>query len=232
MIVSNVCFGSSFVLYNAYLQLLADDHSAVVALPEGPAREAKREEVMSSISAKGYAWGYLGGLVVLIITFPAVFFLPPVEAYTVIIIVSGIWWLCWSMYTFKHLKHRPGPPIPESAHKCCSCWTFVAFSFSGAKATFSRMRKLPNTFKFVVLWFFYSDGVFVIGSVGVLMASTVIHWNCLKTSIGIAILMLEVPLFAGLGSYLGEKVIRKFEISNRNVVIGSLIWIGMIPNMP
>jgi hypothetical protein len=154
MIVSNVCFGSSFVLYNAYLQLLADDHSAVVALPEGPAREAKREEVMSSISAKGcvlilvvdgtldsrnaigllhagaepqhscdpikclsgdgplsyyvpphtmlphqrYAWGYLGGLVVLIITFPAVFFLPPVEAYTVIIIVSGIWWLCWSMY--------------------------------------------------------------------------------------------------------------------------------------
>ena len=37
---------------------------------------------------------------------------------------SGIWWFCWQLYTFKHLKPRPGPPLPAGTS------SYIGFSWS------------------------------------------------------------------------------------------------------
>jgi UMF1 family MFS transporter len=61
------------------------------------------------------------------------------------------------------------------------------------------------------------------------MASTVIHWGCFSQTIGIFILMLEVPLFAGVGNVIADKLQKKYNLSNKKVIIICLCWVAVIP---
>ena len=49
----------------------------------------------------------------LILTVPLAFFLESNMMYKIAIGISGVWWLVFSLYTFKHLRARPvtTPPI-------------------------------------------------------------------------------------------------------------------------
>ena len=53
MVLSNVFFGTCFVLYNAWLPLLAADHSKVRDMPEGKEKTSMFNNVMDDISSKG-----------------------------------------------------------------------------------------------------------------------------------------------------------------------------------
>lgn len=229
MVVSNVFFGTCFVLYNAWLPLLAADHSKVKAIAEGPERTAMYIKIIDEISTKGYATGYFGSLILLVMTVPIAFALESKMTYKVAIAMSGVWWLIFQMYTFKHLRTRPGPPLPaEYEGGCCSCWDYFAFSWKQCGKTLKDMQKVPQTFKFILFWFVFSDGAFLVGSVGVLMADTIIHWGTMSRSIGIAILLLEVPIFGGLGNVACVYLVDRYNIKTKKVIIFCLLWIGLI----
>jgi len=229
MVLSNVFFGTCFVLYNAWLPLLAADHSKVASIDDPEEKTAMFINVMDDISTKGYATGYFGSLCMLILTVPLAFFLESNLMYKIAIAMSGVWWLVFQMYTFKHLRSRPGPPLPvEYEGGCCTCWDYFSFSWKSTANTLKDIRKVPQTFKFILLWFVFSDGAFTVSSVGVLMANTVIHWGTMSKGIGIAILLLEVPLFAGLGNVACVYLVAKYNCSTKKVVIFCLLWIGLL----
>ena len=46
--------------------------------------------------------------------------------------------------------------------------------------------------------------------------------------IGIAILLLEVPLFAGLGNVACIYLVDKYNLKTKTVVIITLLWIGLL----
>ncbi len=92
-LVANVAFGASIVFYNAYLPSIAS--------------EEKRDEV----SSRGFAYGYLGGGILLLINLLMFLFggkigLDDAMVARISLASAGVWWLGFSLITFSRLQPR------------------------------------------------------------------------------------------------------------------------------
>ena len=205
-IFANVCFGASVVFYNAYLPLLADDHAEVKNSPEGPERESVREKVINAMSLNGFGAGYVAGFLVVLLAFPLVFNLPNDGASgrlgdRACMAMVCVWWLAFSSFTFKWLKNRSGPPLPGD-NVCAK----ATLGFRRIGAVLMESRKYPNTFWFLVSFFFFSDGVSAVPSIGILFGQI---YMCMGTAELLVVLTINV-LFSAIGcvffKWLGEKL--------------------------
>lgn len=128
-------------------------------------RDSVRARVEESMSSTGYAAGYVGAVLLLIVCIGISFFIPGTAAYRVNIGLAGAWcvqclvsrpssvhtltsnphpgrrWLFFSFFSFRVLKTRPGPELPAGNH------SYVLFSWRrGAQAApTSRVSSLHGT---------------------------------------------------------------------------------------
>ena len=100
-LVANVAFGASMVFYNSYLPSIAS--------------EDKRD----SVSSYGWAMGYLGGGLLLLLNlvlflFGGKFGLEDAMVARISLASAGVWWFGFSLITFSRLKPRHAVrPLPE-----------------------------------------------------------------------------------------------------------------------
>ncbi|MEZ4600554.1 MAG: MFS transporter [Syntrophotaleaceae bacterium] len=136
-IMANVSFAASNIFYNAFLPVLAD----------GPE--------MDRLSAQGFAYGYLGGglallLVFALISFPSLFGLPGKGlAARIGFLLTGLWWALFSLPTFRYLRDdlpRQRPPALPSGWR-------------GYLRAFARIRQYPDLLRFLVAFLCYNDGI-------------------------------------------------------------------------
>lgn len=78
----------------------------------------------------------------------------------VVLIIVGMWWFSFSLLTFFRLGAYPGPSLPSIRAYLTLPWTRLF-------ETFRYMIELPNLGRFLILYFIFSDGYSVIGSVSV-----------------------------------------------------------------
>ena len=93
LVVANLCFGASLVLYNAFLNDIAT--------------EDRRDKV----SSRGYALGYLGGGVLLLANLvllqnAAALGIDDGLAVRLSFLSAGLWWAGFSIVTFRRLQSR------------------------------------------------------------------------------------------------------------------------------
>ncbi len=92
-ILANVCFGASIVFYNAYLPDIATP------------------ETRDSVSSRGFAMGYLGGGILLLLNL-VLFMLGSRVGLDAALVArislasAGVWWLVFSLFTFTSLQSR------------------------------------------------------------------------------------------------------------------------------
>ena len=148
--IANVGAAGANVFYNSLLPSLA------------PSKYA------SEISTKGYAYGYIGGglllLVHLIFIQGASIYLDDsaVDLVTRLCIVSvGIWWFGWSIWT---LKTVPEPEIENNLQNE-SFSKIILSAFSRLRQTFSEIRKFKYLFTFLIAFYIFNDGVQTVLSV-------------------------------------------------------------------
>jgi UMF1 family MFS transporter len=100
-IIANVCFGAAIVFYNAYLPSIAS------------------EDQRDRVSASGFAMGYLGGGLLLLLNLLLYLFGPRLGLTGTLVArlslaSAGVWWLGFSLITFRRLRTRhavrPLPP--------------------------------------------------------------------------------------------------------------------------
>lgn len=113
------------------------------------------------VSSAGYAFGYIGGGILLainllMIQFPDFFLLPnSLVATQVSFITVGIWWIGFSIPFFIHIKenkeHR------ESARRSVFGWT--KYGFHSVGQTLRNIRRYPELLKFLIAFWFFSDGI-------------------------------------------------------------------------
>lgn len=140
-----VAFASSIVMYDSLLGHVAST------------------EDMDRVSSRGFAWGYLGGgillaLQLIVITKPAWFGLPGGEWATRLAFVSvGVWWVAFTVPLMRHVPdHRPGLVVaPPTAHGL----RLVTDAFVRLRATFRELRRYREAFKFLVAFWLYNDGI-------------------------------------------------------------------------
>jgi UMF1 family MFS transporter len=218
---TNVCFGVTTVIYNSYLPLLVEASEEVRVLPAASAQRAAVAEARSAqLSGTGFAWGYAAGVAGILLVVPLAAALPEVQAYQGAMLLCAAWWAAFTLPVAAWLQPRAGPPPPKGG--------YLRASLASLRATARRMRALPATWRYLLLWMVFSDGVFSIGFVGGLYANGRVDWGCTPKAAGVLAVFLLVPFSAVLGNVAYMRAATTWRLSHRACVAASLAAIGCV----
>lgn len=199
LFIANLTFGGAMVIYNSYLNDIASENER------------------DKISSLGWGVGFLGGGVLLLINllvFTNFESLGITEGHAVRISLgsAGIWWLGFSLITFKYLRadKRIEKPVKNTAIS----------SFRQLRNTLSDIRKEKKAFNFLIAYLFYNDGVQAVITFSALFGAKELGLE--QSTLISAILMVQFVAF--FGSIIFNKGAEKF--SAKSVIMFSLfIWV-------
>jgi MFS transporter, UMF1 family len=206
LIVANVGFGASIVLYNAFLNDVAS---------------ADRRDAVSS---RGFAYGYLGGGLLLAADLGLVTAAPALGisqnlAVRLSLLSAGVWWAGFAIVTFVRLRtRRPAVVRPPGR-------SYAAIGIERTLDSVRELARLPQTLRFLVAYLFYNDGVQTVISVSAVFLAQELfvargHEADQTFLMGI-ILMVQFVAFAG--ALLYERVAA--WIGTKRAILSSVvIW--------
>lgn len=123
-------------------------------LPDLVPDESKRDY----ISSKGYAYGYIGGGVLLLINLvmiqkPELLGLPDSITGTRLSFATvAVWWFVFSLPLFRHVKNEPA----KLSH---SLSYYAKLGFSRTWQTLKRLPHYPELLKYMLAYWFFNDGI-------------------------------------------------------------------------
>jgi len=139
-IVANLFFGASAVFYNSFLPDIA------------------AEEDRDRVSSYGWAMGYLGGGLLLLLNlvfyqFRGALGVPTGLAVRVNLASAGLWWLGFSFVTWARLRtRRARRHLPAGT-------SYLRVGFGQLRSTLRDLKRVPETLKFLLAYFLYNDGI-------------------------------------------------------------------------
>jgi MFS transporter, UMF1 family len=205
-IIANVCFGAALVFYNAFLP------------------DITTEDQADKVSSRGYAYGYLGGAILLTLNLLMVVKAEQLGmsagmAVRLSLLSAGIWWGGFALITFALLKSHPSKKnLPPGK-------SYISAGFSEIVATFKELRRLPLTARYLLAYLIYNDGIQTV----VFAASAFLEQELFPG--GNPQFLLEifvmVQFVAVAGALLFERL--AYLIKTRNAIIVSLvIWSSIV----
>lgn len=183
-------------------------------------------DTIDKVSARGYAFGYLGGglqfllALILLQVSPDSF---QSTAARIGIVAAGIWWLGWAVFSFTRLEEPTEPQVlPAKYQKGWRPLAYVKVGFARTLATTRRLRRFPQLLLFLVAFLLYNDGVQTVISISAPYATETLE---LATSdIAIAFLAVQIVAFGGalafgwLAGRIGVKPA---------ILVSLVLWIGV-----
>ena len=175
-----------------------------------------------SVSAKGFAYGYIGSVILQILCFIVVLKVGPFanikDDYLpsqISFVMVGLWWIGFAQIPFNKLP--AGSPNYNSAER-----KSVTSGYQELQKVWTQLKHIAVLKKFLNAFFFYSVGVQTIMLVAASFGEKVLH---LGTSKLIATILI-IQLVAILGAYVMSLLSKK--IGNVSVLIlVVVIWIGV-----
>ncbi len=139
-VITKIAYSVSLVFYDAMLPDVTQ-----------PSR-------VDDISAKGYAWGYIGSCIPFIISIVIINFTPLSVSVSMPIafVLNGAWWLAFTIPLTK--RYRQTHYVERTPHA-------VRDNFKRVFSLFSKKSAIPNKkgiLLFLIAFFFYIDGVYTI----------------------------------------------------------------------
>lgn len=113
-----------------------------------------REEDRDSVSARGFAVGYLGGGLLLAINIVMIQFLPGTWGARLSFLSVAIWWGVFSIPLFLRI-----PEPPSASVKLAPGETVIGASFKRLKETMKDIRRYRELLKFLIAFLIYADGI-------------------------------------------------------------------------
>jgi UMF1 family MFS transporter len=208
-ILANLAFGAAIVFYNAYLPDIAN------------------EEQRDQVSSYGWAMGYLGGGLLLVLNL--IFYLsseslgvPTELAVRINLASAGLWWLGWSFFTWSRLPaSRAQRPLPQGE-------TYLRVGFKQLRATLRDMKNFPETLKFLLAYFLYNDGIQTVIAVSATFAAAPVLRGGIEVDQGTltqVILMIQFVAFGG--ALLWGRLAGRLGAKN-SILISLVIWAGVV----
>lgn len=124
-------------------------------------------EKMDSVSAKGFAYGYIASIIPFGISLAIIWFagMDRQLGYQLGFLITAVWWALFTIPMLRHVRHRFYiEPEPNP----------VRSSFSRLFQTFRNIRNYKVVFTFLIAYFLYIDGVDTIIKMVVPYASSVL----------------------------------------------------------
>jgi UMF1 family MFS transporter len=137
-VAANVAFGASIVISNSFLNDLASP------------------EERDTVSSRGWAIGYLGGGLMLVINLLVVqnagrFGLTEGQAVRIALASAGAWWAVFTLVPLATLRDRP--PLVRATGRA------VLGSFGQFVRTLREIRRYPQALTFLIAYLLFNDAV-------------------------------------------------------------------------
>ncbi|MHB8261366.1 MAG: MFS transporter [Bacteroidia bacterium] len=197
-VTATIGFWGSLVFYNAYLPEIATT------------------DMQDKVSARGFALGYLGSSILLIInlvfiltkTFSKLFNSPGIDARIALVTVA-VWWFGFAQYTLRYLPK--GEPSRKEGDPKGEMGNSLTKGFRELGNVFKELKHQIALKRFLRSYFFYNMGVQTVMYMATLFAAKEIDWpneNYKKTALIISILLIQFLGVAGsfLFSWLSGKM--------------------------
>ncbi|MFI5930550.1 MFS transporter [Actinoplanes sp. NPDC051494] len=205
-IIANIAFGASVVVYNSFLPRLA-----------GPDERDK-------VSSRGWALGYLGGGVLLLLNLIAVLTLSvdgdhqrTLDLARWSIVSAGIWWAAFTLLPLRWLREHPTAPVTQQHGN------LITGGFRQLGHTLRGLRAYPLTLFFLAAFLVYNDGIQTVISLASQYGTEELHLA--QSTLIVTILIVQFLAFGG-ALLLGAVAAR---IGAKNTVLIALgLWLVVL----
>jgi UMF1 family MFS transporter len=210
LVIANVSFGASIVFYNAYLV------------------DITTEDKRDSISSWGFALGYLGGVVILLLNLGLLAYAENLGfsqgfAVRLSLLAASLWWGVFAIFTFYQLKPRyPDAAIPHGR-------SLLTVGFAELIQTLKQVNHLRGTARFLIGYLFYNDGIqTVITMSSVFLAQELFVSRGVETNNSFLIgIFLAAQISALIGSIVFERVARIIG-AKWSILLSLAVWCGIV----
>jgi MFS-type transporter involved in bile tolerance (Atg22 family) len=196
LIMGNIGFAGGHAIYSAFLPYLGD------------------KRLMDHISSWGYAYGFLGGCILLTVHLAIGlrygFEDPDVQCF--VFVTSALWWLGFSVPMFRN---TPEPEIPNPTDYS-SLFEAVKDGVREIRNTFSEIRRYKVLTLFMCGYLLFYDGVNAIGGLAAAYADSVLRIDFTMNFV----LLLSANIVAIPMTIIGGSLASKY--GNKNILGGAL----------
>ncbi len=204
-IISTAGYAGGLVFYNAYLPDIAT------------------EDQYDHVSAKGFSYGYVGSVILLIINLliilnPTLVGLPEGSAGSklgaqIAFVMVGLWWLGFARIPFNRLPKDTEGDMPDGVGK--KGWAEL-------KMVWAIVKSQPNILRFLISFLFYDAGVQTVLYMAGIFAESVLKFEASELITLILILQLVAAIGAHAFAWVSEKIGNK-----RALMIMLFIWVAI-----
>ena len=198
LIIANLCFGAAIVFYNAFLPEIASP------------------DQRDAVSSRGFAMGYLGGGILLLINLAMLTLMKDTAlAVRLSLLSAGVWWLLFTyLFPQRRLKQRAAArQLPPGANVLTH----------GIRQVISTLgdiyHKYPNTFRYLIAYLIYNDGIQTVIVVSTAFAAD--ELGVATDSLLLLVLMIQFVAFLGAIGFgrLAQRIGAK-----RSIIFSLIIW--------
>ncbi|MBI1306200.1 MAG: MFS transporter [Bacteroidetes bacterium] len=200
--LASIGFWGSLVFYNSYLP------------------EISTPDRQDRLSAKGFAFGYVGSVILLvaILVGNQMFDMPIKYGFVAV----GIWWAGFAQITYSRLPHNIYNKKPDPN------FSYIKKGYQELMSVAKEVRKQPRLVRFLTAFFIYNMGVQTIMLLAGVFAVEEILWplkeDGTKDTSGLIISIILIQLVAVLGAMLMSRLSRK--VGNISVIkLAIVIWL-------
>ncbi|KXO15803.1 MFS transporter [Peptoniphilus sp. GNH] len=148
-------FSKSWLLFLGLYVLAKVGFNGSLVFYDSMLTDITSEDRMDKVSSLGYAWGYIGSCIPFVISIAALSLFPKFGlklSYAIVFsfLLTGIWWLIFTMPLFKSYEQKY---FEESVH---------INVFKNLKSTIKEILLNKQILYFLISFFFYIDGVYTI----------------------------------------------------------------------
>jgi UMF1 family MFS transporter len=152
------------------------------------------EDERDRVSSRGWAWGYLGGGLLLALDLVMVLAhgalgLDKELAVRLSLLSAALWWAGFTLIPYLRLRDHPAQDVlPESGG-------LLSRSFGQLFTTLREMRRFPMTLTFLIAFLFYNDGIQTVVNVASTYGSKQLGFG--DTVLIATILLIQFVAFGG-----------------------------------
>lgn len=201
-VLASIGYSGSLVFYNAYLP------------------EITSSENYDTVSARGYSFGYIGSVLLLIVSllfidnFETLGFSSELQAVKLSFLLVGIWWFGFAQVSFHYL--------PKDQYKASELTKTISRGYQEIAKVWNELKGLRVMKYYLASFFFYSAGVQTV----MFLAATFGDKELKMESSKLIATVLVIQLVAILGAYVFAWISKRY--SNKTSIMSMLIiWIGV-----
>lgn len=204
--LANIFLGASLVVNDSILPLISD------------------EDDRDRVSSRGWAWGYLGGGLLLAVNLAVVTLLPfglsTGEAARLSMLSACIWWAAFTVIPWRRLQDHEPVPLAEADG---GGGGIFAQSFGQLGKTLRELPRYPVALNFLLAYLFFNDGIQTV----IASAST---YGAEELEFGQSVLIgtiLLVQFVAFGGALVFGRLAKRFG-SKHTILGGLVVWMLIV----